>query len=96
MKIGIVGCSKRKAALPGPAREVYSASPHFRAALIWAEAFCSRTLIVSAKYGLLKPEGLIAPYYWKPIAEQWGGPFSTPFAHASLAVRTKQMKEQIQ
>jgi Family of unknown function (DUF6884) len=67
MRVAIVGCSKNKA-LPDigertmPARRLYGASALFRKAMAFAEANADRTLIASAKYGLVEPDRELAPY----------------------------------
>ena len=61
MKVGLVGCCKRKLDRSGPAREVY-ASIHFKTALAWSERFCDVTFIASTGLGLLTPDDSISPY----------------------------------
>ena len=62
MNIGLVSCSKKKLDHPCPARELYAASALFRK----ARAYCGRHYdawyILSAKYGLVHPDTILAPY----------------------------------
>jgi hypothetical protein len=59
--IALVGCVKQKLDHAAPAGELYT-SPLFHRQREWAVARCDRWLILSAKYGLLKPETTIDPY----------------------------------
>ena len=61
--IGLVGCSKSKDKSPGllPARERYTGRI-FRAALAYSKKTHGMTFILSAKYGLLRPDDEI-PFY---------------------------------
>jgi hypothetical protein len=61
--IGLIACSRTKADRPVPARELYL-SPLFRAARAYAERRYGpgRWLILSARYGLVKPDHVVAPY----------------------------------
>lgn len=58
-----VGCCKEKLPHAAPARELYL-SPLFRLSLRWAEANASEgcAFILSAKYGLVRPDAVIEPY----------------------------------
>lgn len=59
--IGLVACSKLKLNHPAPARELYT-SPLFRAASAYCERSYDRWLILSALYGLVRPDDVIEPY----------------------------------
>lgn len=61
MKIGFVSCSKTKLAIEAPARSLYQGSL-FRKASAYCKANYGRWYILSAKYGLVKPDQLVAPY----------------------------------
>lgn len=60
-RIGLVGCVKSKGTRPAPAQDLYT-SPLFAGRRRWVEQTCERWFILSAKYGLLTPERVIAPY----------------------------------
>lgn len=61
----IVPCGARKLPERAPARDLY-VGPYFRAALAWAESVTDgdpkRVLILSARYGLIRPWMVRAPY----------------------------------
>jgi hypothetical protein len=59
----VIPCGARKLPDRAPARELYT-GPYFRAALAWAEATTDpdRILILSARYGLIRPWMVRAPY----------------------------------
>ena len=61
--IGLIACSRTKADRPFPARELYL-SPLFRAARAYAERRYGpgQWLILSARYGLVEPDQVLAPY----------------------------------
>lgn len=61
MRIGLVGCGKKKLDRAAPARELYT-GPLFRAALRYAEAMCDRVFVLSAKHGLLDIDTVVEPY----------------------------------
>ena len=63
LHIGLVACSRTKADQPAPARELY-VSPLFRAARAYAEGRYGpgQWLILSARYGLVDPDQVLAPY----------------------------------
>jgi hypothetical protein len=63
LHIGLLACSRTKADRPAPARELY-VSPLFRAARAYAERCygSGQWLILSAKYGLVEPDRVLAPY----------------------------------
>ena len=52
---------KSKGTWSAPARDLYT-SPLFAGRRRWVERTCGRWFILSAKYGLLTPDWLIAPY----------------------------------
>lgn len=58
----LIPCSKAKAYHPCSAREMYWPSAQFRGAWRAAKVRGEEPLILSAKYGLLLPESVIAPY----------------------------------
>jgi hypothetical protein len=62
MNIGLIGCTKRKLDYPCPTRELYSASALFRKARAYCEHHYDGWYVLSAKYGLVHPEAVIAPY----------------------------------
>jgi len=62
MNIGLVSCSKSKLARPCAARDLYTASPLFRKARAYCERHYDAWYILSAKYGLVHPDLVIAPY----------------------------------
>lgn len=59
--IGLVSCAAKKLDYPAPARHLYT-SALFRMALTYAEAHCATTYILSALYGLVPLDAVIAPY----------------------------------
>ena len=61
--IGLLACSRTKADRPSSARELY-VSPLFRAAREYAENRYGpgQWLILSARYGLVDPDQVLAPY----------------------------------
>jgi hypothetical protein len=61
MTIVIVSCVKQKAAVPRPAKDLYT-SPLFAGMRRFAEKNGDRWFILSAKYGLLHPDNLVDPY----------------------------------
>lgn len=62
MDIGLVSCSKSKLERAYPARDLYTASPLFRKARAYCERHYDAWYILSAKYGLVHPDTVIAPY----------------------------------
>ena len=60
-RIGLVACSKTKAAEPAPARELYQGRL-FRLASAYAERMCDEWYILSAKHGLVHPNTILKPY----------------------------------
>lgn len=59
--IGLVACVKDKHECPMEARELYC-SALFKDTRAYAEKYCERWFILSAKYGLVAPDRVIAPY----------------------------------
>ncbi len=59
--VALVGCGKTKLDHPAPAKDLY-VSPLFRAARRFAERCCDEWVILSAGFGVLLPEQVIAPY----------------------------------
>lgn len=57
----MVSCVKSKQHRPAPARDLYT-SALFKKARAWAERQCDNWFVLSAKYGLLKPDDVIEPY----------------------------------
>lgn len=57
----ILACSQKKATKPVPARDLYLGSL-FKLGRKFAEVHHFDYVILSAKYGLLRPEQVIAPY----------------------------------
>lgn len=57
----LISCSKTKGKTPGPAREMYQGGA-FKLSRDLVEAQRDSYLILSAKYGLLRPETIIEPY----------------------------------
>jgi hypothetical protein len=60
-RLVVVGCGAAKQGVPSPARELY-VGPLFKAAREYAEASGDAWVIMSAKYGLVQPDHVIAPY----------------------------------
>src|SRR5947209_6085596 len=61
LTVGLVACSKRKAAGPRPAAELYT-SPLFRKAAAYCRRHYDRWFILSALHGLVEPGTVLAPY----------------------------------
>lgn len=59
--IGLVACSAKKRTNACPARMMYQGNL-FRASSLYVARFCARWAILSAKYGLVLPDEIIAPY----------------------------------
>jgi len=57
----LVACAKTKLSVPAPARDLYISS-NFRKSRSYAESTGVPWFILSAEYGLLTPDQLIAPY----------------------------------
>lgn len=60
--LALISCTKKKHASPLPAAELYSASPGFRLAYAYGRRVADDVLILSAKYGPLRPTDVIEPY----------------------------------
>jgi cytoplasmic iron level regulating protein YaaA (DUF328/UPF0246 family) len=60
-RIALVSCVKSKRSVPAAARELYT-SPLFRGLRDYAEATTDAWYILSAKYGILSPDDVVAPY----------------------------------
>jgi hypothetical protein len=61
-RIGLIACTKSKLNRPAPARELYSASDLFSKAAAYCDAYLDGWFVLSAKYGLVEPDRIIAPY----------------------------------
>lgn len=61
MRIGLVACAKTKLARPAPARALYT-SVLFRKASAYCERTYDRWFVLSAQWGLVAPERVLAPY----------------------------------
>jgi hypothetical protein len=63
--LAVIPCGARKLRERAPARDLYT-GPYFRAALAWAESVTGgdpkRVLILSARYGFIRPWMVRAPY----------------------------------
>ena len=74
----LVGCVSEKLPAPGPARYLY-ASTLFRLRRAYAESLRLPWYILGAKYGIVDPEEIIAPYDTRlsdlsaPESRAWGG-----------------------
>lgn len=63
MEIGLISCTKSKRTESTPPRDLYDPSAYFRKARSYAETHHDDWYILSAKYGLLDPDGpAIEPY----------------------------------
>ena len=63
MRVGLVSCTKRKREEPSQPAELYMESPYFRKMREYSEENHDRWYILSAKYGLLEPDGEpVEPY----------------------------------
>jgi hypothetical protein len=60
-RIGLVACCGLKGEAPAPAGLLYL-SPLFRKSRAWVERNCREWFILSAKYGLVHPDEVVAPY----------------------------------
>lgn len=61
MRVGLVGCVKRKRRRPAPARELYT-STLFLGRRAFVEAMCDQWFILSARHGLVNPDEVLEPY----------------------------------
>lgn len=57
----LIGCSARKLESPAPARELYRGDL-FRKSVQWAEERGYPWIVLSALYGVVSPDDVIAPY----------------------------------
>lgn len=63
MEVGLVSCTSSKTTEPKPPRELYVESALFRKARRYCEQFHDSWYVLSAKHGLLSPDGPgIEPY----------------------------------
>lgn len=60
--IVLIACSKQKESYPCEASKLYSKSTLFHSSLAYARSFCCPIFILSAKYGLVSENQIIAPY----------------------------------
>ncbi len=60
-RIGLVGCSKTKRTTPSPAKDLYI-SPLFRGRRRFVERTCGQWFVLSAEYGLVEPDRVLAWY----------------------------------
>jgi len=60
-RIGLIACCKQKLSTPAAAKDLYC-SPLFRASRCYVEPRCHEWAILSAKYGLVLSDQVIAPY----------------------------------
>ncbi len=78
MRIALVSCTKSKLSHACPARDLYTASALFRKARAYCERHYDAWYILSAKYGLVHPDTVIAPYdvtlknMARPERQAWG------------------------
>jgi hypothetical protein len=61
VRVGLVGCVKRKGPVAAPAGELY-VSPLFAGRRRFVEASCDRWFILSARHGLVDPDEVVEPY----------------------------------
>lgn len=61
MRIGLVGCVATKLPTTAQAQDLYN-SPLFKGRRRWVEITCDRWFVISAKYGLVAPTDIVAPY----------------------------------
>lgn len=63
MEVGLVSCTKKKQEKPSLPAELYMESPYFRKMRAYCEEKHDRWYVLSAKHGLLEPDGEpIEPY----------------------------------
>ena len=60
-RVGLVGCVKSKLAHAAPAADLY-VSPLFRGRRAFVEKSCGRWFILSALYGVARPDAVLEPY----------------------------------
>ena len=61
-RIALISCSKSKQNYPCPARELYAPSRLFSLSYQYAKKVADQVYILSARYGLLAEEDVVAPY----------------------------------
>lgn len=61
-KVALISCSKSKRSYPCQARLLYNPSSLFRKSLAYAQIIADDVYVLSAKYGLLSLDQVIAPY----------------------------------
>ena len=61
MRVALVSCVKAKLPTPAPAGDLYT-SQLFRGLRRYATTHSDRWFILSAEYGLLRPDEVVAPY----------------------------------
>ena len=61
MAVYLVSCVSQKRVTPSPAKDLYT-SPLFRKARAYVERTGLPWFVLSAKYGLVHPDDVIAPY----------------------------------
>ena len=61
-RIALISCTSLKEDYDCPALELYSKSPTFRLAYVYAEIVADDIYILSAKYGLVSKDTVLAPY----------------------------------
>jgi cytoplasmic iron level regulating protein YaaA (DUF328/UPF0246 family) len=62
LKIGLISCTKKKRSYACLASEMYSISTLFKKSYSYCNDHYCRVYILSAKYGLLRPNEVIQPY----------------------------------
>lgn len=62
MRLGLVGCTKRKLGYPAAAERLYSPSALFRGRRSYVVGSCDAWYILSAGHGLLHPQEELDPY----------------------------------
>lgn len=82
MNVGLVACCKQKLVEPAEAKRLY-VSPLFRKASRYCAARYDAWFILSAKYGLVVPNQIIAPYDCTLLAQ--GKAARTAWGRAVLA-----------
>lgn len=60
--VALIGCARQKQTVPCPARELYAPSALFSLSYAYARSLTDRIYILSAKYGLVPEDAMIAPY----------------------------------
>lgn len=70
MKLAIITCGSNKKPHPAPAREMYEDGIFFKTMRTYVEHHYTDYLILSAHYGLVEPNQIIAPYEDKMLFVQ--------------------------